>query len=248
MRGVNLVVFRQLFREFWLPLCVSIIWAFVGYFSAGHDLPTWFVFVKDLSASFFLVSWATGQYFRVKKQSQVETHLVGIVERLSDVVKRVEEAGERSAALITGGDGFCFVELSNFSSDSNCCLFSLRNDGNLPLFDVRVRVVDVDELQRLAGGKSTISLNDGSTTVDAGTVFPGVTGALRVWTLSGGKFPRRLFIEIEARNGRVTQEMALWIVEGELRTATRVWREGGVFFTDVDKDLLLVPGGDPFAF
>lgn len=65
--------------------------------------------------SFFLLSWATGQFFRVKKQTHIDANLKGIEGRLEGLVIKIEERTTVLLSSITGGDSFCYF--------NSACLF-----------------------------------------------------------------------------------------------------------------------------
>ena len=81
---------RRLLKEFWLPALVAGAWT--GY--SIYTAPTIWGFttiVNVFGPSFFLASWATGQFFRVRKQAQVESNLLSIEGRLENVVSKLEQ-------------------------------------------------------------------------------------------------------------------------------------------------------------
>lgn len=72
---------RRLLTEFWLPAIIAIAWTGYGAYTAD---PVWGMknYVNVFGPSFFLVSWATGQFFRVKKQTDVEQKLNSLEAKL----------------------------------------------------------------------------------------------------------------------------------------------------------------------
>ncbi len=234
---------KQLLKEFWLPAVVASAWGLVSYHLSRSDVPPWISVVKDVSTCFFLISWATSQYFRVKKQTKTESDLAGILLQLKDVLRNIEEASAHATALSTGGDSYCYVELSNLSSTTNRGLFSVNHVGAYTLYDVVVRVCDTDELTRIANTKDSISLTDATKEVELGTVYVGGMSALRYWNLEDGPSPRRYNCHFLARNGGWTQMMQVAKLENRWVTATKVYLPGGGTFEKAFDDYPRNPDG-----
>ena len=83
-----MLIVRRLITEFWLPFVVAFAWTAYGAYTAD---PVWEFrsYVNVFGPSFFLVSWATGQFFRVKKQTDVEQKLNGLEAKLDVLADRV---------------------------------------------------------------------------------------------------------------------------------------------------------------
>jgi len=236
---------KQLLREFWLPAAVALAWAATGVFWVGTNAPPWIAFVKDTAACFFLVSWGTGQYFRVKKQSQVETHLEGILARLSEVAGKIEAASAESTALMTGGDSYCYVSLHNMETMTNRGLLAVRHHGSHPLYDVRISIVDIDELERLASNASSLPLDAATKTVELATVYATGLSALKGWSLGDGPSPRRYNLEIRARNGAWSQQIRVVKLADRWVTATKVYRDGQLLVEEAYEDYPRSSDGSP---
>lgn len=214
----------QLIREFWFPAVVAAIWAAVGLVWTGSSPMV--AAVKDAAASFFLVSWATGQYFRVKKQSQVESHLTGIVTRLTDVLERIESASDKTVAAMTGGMSYCIAELHNMGVGSPQGLLSFAHRGHYPLYDVQVRLVDLDELQRLVAEDAVIGLTSACQVFNLGTVVGGLDHMQWVNLRLGDSSPRSYNIHFSARNASWSQQLRVVKLADRWVTASRVYPPG----------------------
>ena len=79
---------RRLLTEFSLPAIAATAWTVYGAYTAN---PVWGLrdYVNVFGPSFFLVSWATGQFFRVKKQADVEKKLNSLEAKLDFLADRV---------------------------------------------------------------------------------------------------------------------------------------------------------------
>lgn len=215
----------QLFKEFWFPALIAALWAALGLVWKGSS--PMIAAVKDAAASFFLVSWATGQYFRVKKQSQVEGHLNGILTRLSEVAERIEVAGEKTVATMTGGSSYCYVQLANMYSPSTQGLLMFTHQGNYPLYDVEARFVDMDEFEKLVQDSKNVGLHTASQTLKPGTVAKGLIH-LQWFELGLDRHtsPRSYTVEFSARNATWMQVIRLAKVGNRWVSATRVYPPG----------------------
>ena len=182
--------------------------------------------LKDGAACFFLVSWATGQYFRVKKQTHVEDRLTEIVTRLTGVLEKIEAASDKTVSAITGGTSYCVADFHNMYVGSNQGLLSIRHHGHDPLYDVKVTLVDVDELQRLVSEKSAIGLTSATQIFSLGTVIGGLNHSRWVNLSLGESSPRSYNIFFGARNGSWTQQLRIARFEDRWVTASRVYRPG----------------------
>lgn len=93
-------VFKQLFKEFWIPSTVAIIWSLVNY-STAKDQDWSFIKIVNIAApTFFFASWLTAQYFRVRKQEHVSTTLNTIEGRVDSVLGRIEKQADEIEYLV----------------------------------------------------------------------------------------------------------------------------------------------------
>lgn len=105
---------KQLFKEFWFPAVIAIGWTIYSCSGAGNttgNLADIKKYVNIFGPTFFLISWMTGQLFRVKKQSKVESNLTEIENRVGSLLKELELKAERITNHITGGDSYFFAKL-----------------------------------------------------------------------------------------------------------------------------------------
>ena len=64
-------IIKQILKEFWIPLLGSIIWTVINYYNSEKSVKDWTELVSIFAPAFFFLSWMTGQFFRVKKQTGV---------------------------------------------------------------------------------------------------------------------------------------------------------------------------------
>lgn len=77
---MNKRVAKQVIREFWFPFVAAIIWTFIRVSPSQPDFVA--SLIANFSASFFFVSWALSQLFRIARHQDVEDWFKGVVEEL----------------------------------------------------------------------------------------------------------------------------------------------------------------------
>ncbi|MGB6262123.1 MAG: hypothetical protein WBF72_06775 [Rhodanobacter sp.] len=93
--------------------------------------------------SFFLASWATGQFFRVKKQALVEKNLSTIEDRVEGVLSRLEQQARDFAGYTVGSEGF--ASFMPMIREKGFIELGLSNVSDYPVFDVQAEAIDLDE-------------------------------------------------------------------------------------------------------
>ena len=109
-------IIKQLFKEFWLPLLIAILWTVWNYIISSSEKRTFTDVVNIAMPTFFFVSWLTGQYFRVSKQEHVSSTLLKIEIRVKNVLDDISKQAS-DMKLITDTQVFQTFDL---------CLDSLR--------------------------------------------------------------------------------------------------------------------------
>jgi hypothetical protein len=72
-------IIKQILKEFWIPLLGSIIWTVINYYNSEKPVKDWTELVSIFAPAFFFLSWMTGHFFRVKKQTGVSENLKNIL-------------------------------------------------------------------------------------------------------------------------------------------------------------------------
>ena len=132
----------RLFKEFWLPAVLAGLWTAFNLYTAPAkwDFRT---LVNVFGPSFFLASWATGQFFRVKKQALVEKNLSTIEQRVDGVLSRLEQHARDFAGHTTGAGSF--ASFDPMIREKGFIELGLNNSSTYPVFDVQAEVIDLDE-------------------------------------------------------------------------------------------------------
>lgn len=131
----------RLLKEFWIPALVAAGWTIYNIAVATTwDLKT---FVNILGPSFFLASWATGQFFRVQKQAKVEQNLTSIESRVENLVTRLEQHTKDFMGYTTGSDSIAYFR--PMITGQNMIELGLLNNSTYPVFDIQAEVINLDE-------------------------------------------------------------------------------------------------------
>lgn len=155
-----------------------------------------------------------------------------------ELKEKAEENAKLSreiAASVTGGDTFAYLLPAPHLSSKNQVTFLLNRDGDYPLYDVEIRITDqekVDEFVKRHFGETGLakpgfSLKQfyaGQTILRVGNI-----GINQGWAYDGYPMPNpdhfNLGIFIQARNGSVSQRLAMRRINGQMKWASIVRRD-----------------------
>jgi len=135
-------VLRQLLKEFWLPALAALGWSYYNL----HSSPTpWDIrkIVNIFGPTFFLVSWATGQFFRVRKQVSLDKNLSAIESRVETLLEKLEKFVKDFMGYTTGADSV--ASFMPMIRQPDKIELGLINQSSYPVFDVQAEVIDLDE-------------------------------------------------------------------------------------------------------
>lgn len=140
---MNREILSRLLKEFWAPLILATAWTAYSIMQkdAGWTLTS---VINIFGPSFFLVSWATAQVFRIKKQTLVEKNLSGIEGRLESLLTSLERQTKNLIGYSTGGESVAYFQASHPIQTSLIC-FDLLNHSEYPVFDIHAELIDLDE-------------------------------------------------------------------------------------------------------
>jgi hypothetical protein len=228
---------KMLLREFWLPFALASGWTV--YVLITDPFPTDFKsLIKTFGPAFFFVSWATGQFIRVRKQSHVESNLQAIQTRLEGLLSRLEARTTEIVAHITGGNSFCYVRLFNISGQTNMTQLIVINGGAHTVFDAQVRVTDLECFEKSVASKGVIPLMSCNSSFPVPSMITANHAAGPIGTLSlADGAVRRFNIFWSARNGDWVQLLRLVKVDGNWRSAIRVFRGEEVLFEEIQPEV-----------
>ncbi|HLA38048.1 MAG TPA: hypothetical protein VJZ02_06255 [Candidatus Brocadiales bacterium] len=179
---------------------------------------------------------ATGAMWASSKQAQFERELRAKSDEIADLNRTI-------VASVTGGDSFCYLVFSLGDGTTNMPPLVLVHQGKYPLYDVGIRIVDLEKFDRVKGEAFTLDRMDKTDTLfSIGSVSPGQTCIINRGCQLPNADQQRYNIFISARNGFVNQLTRLQRVNNRWKSATKVIREDYVLgkqvvlLEEVDKE------------
>ncbi len=230
---------KQIFREFWLPFLVASFWTFFIAFGKPRDLKT---AISGFGTAFFLASWMTGQFFRVRKQEGLQVGLSSIENRLIAVVGQLETNTQELASHMTGGDSYCYFAVE--VSSGNTSTWTAVHEGKYSLYGVGARIVDA---ALVSGAIARGNPFESDRIVNIGELPPSTAKPALTIDL-GSENERDFNVFFSARNGFRTQLVRLRRANGRWRVATRmvpIENTSNPGKERVDEEYPLNPDGSP---
>ena len=212
---------KQLIKEFWLPLTAAFIWTFINFYKKEFSSLSFIEIVNIFGPSFFLASWLTAQYFRITRQAKVENNLEKIEKRANDILNSLEVRTALIFSQITGGNSFCFANLSqNYLGERN---LTIMHQGDYSLYDLTVRIVDLDKFNEHAGNPEYAHVFEKIFSI--GTMLPKQFNNLCTISMSDQENSKSFNIFFSARNGMFHELLRLKKINNEWVSAIKVDRE-----------------------
>jgi hypothetical protein len=224
---------RRLLREFWLPAVVAIAWTgFNVYSTKAWNLKA---VVNVFGPSFFLASWATGQFFRVQKQASVEKNLTSIETRVTSLIDRLEKHTTDFLGYTTGGESW--ASFMPVITGKDTVELILHNESKYPVFDIYAEAIDLDEPIEPHKGRFWTRQR-----FVLQSLFPSkdVIGAYKFQL--GGRDRLKVNVFVQTRNKGVTQEFRIARAGDWFSIAIKTTVEGRVVKLEVPDNY---PGRDP---
>lgn len=230
-------IFKQIIKEFWLPLLLSIAWVLYNIYET-EDNKTWSVqkVVNVFGPTFFLLSWLTGQFFRVKKQTKVEDSFGTMEARFKELLSEVESKTNEMIGHISGGNSFPYFQIGTISNSTNLGLLMAIHKGEHPLYDVNARIVDLQKFERIKQNLTLASIGSTETNIAVGNLIPSHASIIQQWHIENE--PEQSYnIFSTARNGNFTQLLRLKKINGNWISASKVTnRENEILHEEIGTD------------
>jgi hypothetical protein len=151
--------------------------------------------------------------------AELNRHIANAQIELRKRSDEVAELNRTIAASVTGGDSYCYLTLSHLGP--NNAIIVIVHQGNYPLYDVSIRMVDLDkyeEVSRKFPNSTFESLKLSETNIPVGNLSPGQARLMHsMQTSTADKFRHNIFIS--ARNGMFTELLRFAKVEGVWKSA-----------------------------
>lgn len=208
-----MTILRRLLEEFWLPAVVAISWTTYNVYTSptSWDLKT---LVNVFGPSFFLASWATGQFFRVRKQVTLDKNITAIEVRVESLLEKLEKHTKDFMGYTTGGDSVAYFIPMIYPQDT--VELGLINQSSYPVFDVQAELIDLDE--PIDPPKGTLWTRHA---FHLQSLFPGriVMGAYRLEMKGRDRLYLNIFIN--TRSQGTMQQLRITRVNGTIQIATQ---------------------------
>jgi len=187
---------------------VGGLWAF-AYENQSVGLPAIVVLVGALIT-------AIGALWSSSERTEFER-------ALRDRSDEIAALNRQIAASVTGGDSFCYVQVSSpDDAGVNTATLMLLHQGEYPLYNVDVRIVNLQDF-RQASNQERYMMQNLSETIRVGDLIPGSAVPIKYEQLSTGD-EQDFNVFINARNGFFTQLLRRRRVDGNWKVATRVMK------------------------
>ncbi len=160
----------------------------------------------------------------------------------------ITELNKKIAATLTGGDNYCYFLLLGPGEKSNIADLMLINEGEYPVYDVSIKIDDVEKLLSIIKDQQKKGNLPYDSRTRWNTMLFEVSKILRVGNigpkqaveLGGLHLPntdkKSYNIYITARNGSVMQAVRFRRVDGKWKTAMQVTRGSKVLEESIDPD------------
>jgi hypothetical protein len=176
------------------------------------------------------------------------------IEKLSEeniaLNKEINLLNKKIAADLTGGDNYCYFLPSRPGIRSNIVDLMLMNEGEYPLYDISIKIDDVEKLFEIIDKEQeagNLGFYDSMTQsnamlLKASKIFQvGNLGPHQAIQLTGIQIPpnvdkKSYNIYITARNGSLMQILRYRRVGNQWKMAIKVTRENDVIKEFIDKD------------
>lgn len=228
---------NQLVREFLIPLLLALGWTAYNLYEAPRGAQSIRDIINVFGPSFFLFSWLLAQWFRVRKQIKVDTGLARIEASVSNTLDRLEERSNFLIDHITGGDGYCRLEIVNPDYPARSILVS--NSGSHPMYEVHMRIIDLEVYEEVKAQTPEYSFGNAEINLPLGTLAHSHS-YIQECDLGLNSYGdvRRFNIFFNARNGSFTQLLRYRSINGGWQMGTRIDRAGNTLFEKVPDEFL----------
>lgn len=137
--------------------------------------------------------------------------------------EEITELKNQIASSITGGNSFAYIIPTFFNPTHNSPMLTLVHQGEYPLYDLTVRIVDIAKFDKIVGQNNSFSekLRE-EVQLSISNIAPNQARMLKTVQLDSGSLRWNLFFS--ARNGFFTELLRVQRVGNEWKTALKVTR------------------------
>ncbi len=165
------------------------------------------------------------------KRAQFEYELRAKSDKIATLAEENQKLAQENNVLITGGDSYCVVTLAKETSEpDNVRILFVRHVGTHTLSDIRIRLLDLDEMERLQTQErlSNVAAASRSAKFYNIVVLPKDSDFIidRI-ELPSGADQLRLIFDITSRAGGLKEKFTMRKVNGSWRLASKIFRFPG---------------------
>jgi len=194
-----------------------------------------------------------GQQVISDRSNQQLSNKTEKLERLSEENMRlnneINKLNKKIAADLTGGDNYCYFLPSRPGEKSNIIDLMLINEGDYPLYDISVKIDDVEKMMEILHKEQDAGNLPYDSTTLSNAMFAEASQVLRIGNLgphqamqlSGIQIPSNVVkksynINIMARNGSLVQLLRYRRIDNQWKMAVKIMRGKDIIKENIDED------------
>lgn len=160
--------------------------------------------------------------------------------------EEIAELNKRIAQSITGGDSFAYITPTFLMGSSKSALLTLVHQGEYPLYDLNIRIVDLDKFEKVKQRYSLQDMQKDEMHFSVSNLAPNEASFLSRVHIQSNTMRWNIFFS--ARNGFFTELLRVCKVGSEWKVALKVMNtptsgEAKTLIQQVDKGFPLNPAG-----
>jgi hypothetical protein len=163
--------------------------------------------------------------------------------------EEIAKLNRKIADSITGGDSYCYFFIGRPGHKSNIVDLMLMSKGEYPLYDVSVKIDDVEKLLKLVREKqqsgdmpydsittTNVALSKASKVINVGNIGPSQFALMSGLVLPKDRDKQSYNIYITSRNGSIMQVVRFRKVNGKWKMAYKATRGKNILEEVIDSD------------
>ncbi|MGB3480224.1 MAG: hypothetical protein WBB67_13835 [bacterium] len=157
------------------------------------------------------------------------------------LIKAKEEIIEKDEYIlshVTGGNGFCYLDIGSISGDGNSGTWVVNNGGDYTVYDVQVDIINLATITQITPDSTLQQMLSMRDIVELGNIPPHTARMLIDPIDLSNQEELKFNIFVVARNGFTVQHLRMIRIENKWFHATRVLKRKGdsdiTLFEEVD--------------
>ncbi len=178
---------------------------------------------------------AIGMFWGACNQSKSEHELRNKADQIAQLTTKNAQLTTKNMDMIIGGDSFCYVTIANLDSNTNQGILMIVHQGDYPLYDINVRMVDLQKSRQIRVS-SLSDLQKTDINLQLGNMIKGHAWSDTNTFDLGSSSNRDFNIFFVARNGPSNQALRLRKIDEKWTIAIKVEKNGKIVFEKIDDD------------